>query len=157
MKVVSLPALLTGRLYSPPLKIFLALFDVRSLVGPTAIVRPEGLRQWKIPMTIEPAYFRLVAQCLNLLRHYPYTLYNISRKSVIFYNRERISVFVFWKQLATEIYSFPSNRKRRGHFEVLWSSGLDSIRVGVQNLTVQDFMWSVSCLMTSFHTMWSIA
>ena len=54
MNVVRMSTVRTGRLY------------------PRAIVRPEKLCQWKIPMTpsgIEPATFRLVAQCLNQLCH----------------------------------------------------------------------------------------
>jgi len=51
-----------------PQEIFLVLISVTGWVDPGPIVRPERLFQKNIP-GIEPATSRLVAQCLNQLRH----------------------------------------------------------------------------------------
>jgi hypothetical protein len=71
VKVGGLSALCSSHLYLQ--EIFLVLISVTGWIDPRVIMRPEGLRQWKIPMTslgIEPATSWFVAQYLNQLHHH---------------------------------------------------------------------------------------
>ena len=70
MKMTQDGGKLVSRMHRLPLpqEIHLIFIHVRGWVDPRAIVRPEGLCHWKIPMTpsvIEPATCRFVAYCLN--------------------------------------------------------------------------------------------
>ena len=70
MKLANLSALRTGCL--SPQDITLVLISFRGWVDTSSTVRKEGLCQWRIPMApsrIESSTFRLLAHCLNQLRH----------------------------------------------------------------------------------------
>ena len=71
MKAVRLSALRTGRLYPQGNIGYLILIPVRGGV------RSEG------PSGIEPATFRLVAQCINQLRHSVLVCLSVSKQACV--------------------------------------------------------------------------
>ena len=104
--------------HRPPLphkELFLVLLSVSDWVDR----RVKGLCQWKMSMAtsrIEPATFRLVAQCLNQLRHrvLPYNFISGTKAR----RRKRI-VFEEYGKRRTYIKFYPENLKRIWRYKEL--------------------------------------
>jgi hypothetical protein len=114
VKVLRLSTLSNDQLYPPPPRKYSRysfLLEVES--AHWALVRPEELCQWNVPMTpswIENATFRLVAHCLNKLHHIVPPIENCITqiKNSLKSNKFRKSVCVF----ANRIYGWNASSRR---------------------------------------------
>jgi hypothetical protein len=115
MKVVRLSALRTGRLYLQ--EIFPVFISLWGWVDPSTTVRLEGLCQRRIPVTplgTDPATFRLVAQCLNHMRHRMPTNKNCTALQLVqdLQKKEKIRLHCIYK-----LISYLTVKSRNAYFE----------------------------------------
>jgi hypothetical protein len=105
MKVARLSALRTSRLY--PQEIFLVLISVRGWVDPRAIVRPEGLCQWKIPMTpsgIEP----------NILNESSLSIFRYWTLDVEWFFHKHKNSLIIWEKIVKTLVLHKMKHHKRG-------------------------------------------